>query len=275
MAFLNTIFRSLFDLLLLPFEQMAAWIPLTLLGFVLAVLALLTYKGFSDQDALERVKAKIAAGFYEIRLFNDNFGAIMRALGGLLKNNGLYVALSLVPLFVMLVPMVFVFAQLQFHYGYHGLEPGEPTTVTLTFDESVDSTAPPQIELAAPEGVRVESPAVWIPKLRQYAWRVVGEQEGRHQLRWTLAEGQVDKSLTVTDDYERISPVRYAKGFLNQLLYPAEPPIDGNLPVESITVAYEPMAVPFLGMEWPWWLVFFVTSIVFAFMIRERMGVTF
>jgi len=276
MAFINSILCSLFDLLLLPFDRLPAWIPLTLLAAAMAVAALLVYKKFSDQAALERVKARIAAGFYEIRLFNDNLTKILKALGGLLRNNGVYVALSLVPLLVMLLPMGLAFAQLQFHYGYHGLQPHQSTTVTMTFtDDAVSGSAPPSVELEAPEGVEIETPAVWIPSKRQLAWRVVGEQPGRFQLMWTLPEGKTDKSLVVSNEYQRISPVRYEKGLLHQLLYPAEPPIAAALPVHSITVGYASRSIPFLGLELPWWLIWFLMSVVVALMIRDRMGVTF
>ncbi len=286
MTFLNSILRGLFDLLLLPFSTLPGWIPLSLLGLPLAVVALLAYKQFSDQAAIERIKARISSGFYEIRLFNDDLPKILKALGGLLRNNAVYIALSLVPLVVMLIPMWFLFAQLQFHYGYHGLDPEQSTTVTMTLkEEAIRSTDAPQVALMAPDGVRVESPAVWIPTKRQLAWRVVGEKPGRYQLQWTLPDSltegagasniQVDKSLVVTDDFWRISPGRYAKSLSKLLLYPAEPPFDRTAPVESITVNYPVRGVSFLWVEMPWMLIPLLVSIVFAFMIRDRMGVTF
>ena len=36
----------------------------------------------------------------------------------------------------MIVPFVLIIAQLQFHYGYQGLEPGSPVLVKVELDET-------------------------------------------------------------------------------------------------------------------------------------------
>ena len=55
---------------------------------------------------------------FEIRLFNDDLRAMLRAQVEILRHNVTYLRLSLVPMLWMLVPLVLVIAQLQFHYGY-------------------------------------------------------------------------------------------------------------------------------------------------------------
>ena len=71
----------------------------------------------------------------------------------------------------------------------------------------------------------------------------------------------------------RRSPFRI-RGFLNELLYPAEEPLPAG-GFESITVDYPEVDVGVLGYQTHWMIVFFVLSIVFAFILRGPMGVTF
>ena len=84
-----------------------------------------SFKRTSNQTRLAAVKRQIHAALFEIRLFNDDLRAIFRAQREMLRHNLTYLRLSLVPMLWMIVPLVLVIAQLQFHYGYAGLEVGQ------------------------------------------------------------------------------------------------------------------------------------------------------
>ena len=70
MAGVNAILGVTFDLLLFPFRQLHPMVGLTVVSAIAAVLMLLGYRATSNQPAVEAVKRKIAAGLFEIRLFN-------------------------------------------------------------------------------------------------------------------------------------------------------------------------------------------------------------
>ena len=280
MSFLNAVLRGLFDLLLMPFRGMSPWVSLIPISLATAVLALLVYRRFSNQGALEAIKKQIAASFFEIRLFNDDLGAILRAQWDLLRNNGIYMALNLRPLLWMLLPMLILIFQLQVHYGYRGLVPGEPAVVSLTFSkETVGKPAQggprPRIELRSPEGLTLERGGVWIPSRRELAWRLVPQAEGRYELEFDIDGQELTKTVVVSRNVVRRSPVRFHSSFLNQLLNPAEAPIDDSLGVEAIRVAYPEAQVAFLGLRLHWMIVWLVLTMVFAFLLRKRFGVTF
>ena len=97
MSLINGILGPVFDLLLYPFRGMHPLVGLTVVSAIAAVGMLLGYKATSNQPAIERVKRKIAAGLFEIRLFNDDLYAILRAQGSILRNNLEYMRLNLVP----------------------------------------------------------------------------------------------------------------------------------------------------------------------------------
>jgi hypothetical protein len=128
---LNALLRPVFDALLSPFAALPAWVGLAVVSLVVSVAMLLVYKRLSNQTKLEQVKRQIYAGIFEIRLFNDDFRAILRAQGEILRHNLRYLGYSLVPMAWMLVPLLLVVAQLQFHYGYEGLKPGHPTLLKV------------------------------------------------------------------------------------------------------------------------------------------------
>jgi uncharacterized membrane protein (DUF106 family) len=277
MSFVNTILRTVFDGLLYPFRGLPPWVGLTLISLIAAIGILAIFKRTSNQDALEAVKRKIHAGLFEIRLFNDDLRAIMRAQFQILGNNLTYLRLSLFPMLFILPPLVLIMVQLQFHYGYSGLEIDAPVLLEVDFREGAVSEAPtaesePDIELVVPSGIRVETPAVWIPKKRQLAWRIAAEEPGDYEIGLVLDGETYTKAVRVSDIVVRRSPIRVAPGFLDQLLYPAEDPLPSAGPIQAITVGY-PEDPFFIGLpKWMW--IFFVLSIVFAFALRNKLGVT-
>ena len=276
MTLLNTFLRGVLDITLLPLRALPAWVSLSLYGLVMAVLALLVYKRCSNQRAIEDVKRRMAASIFEIRLFNDDLRAILRAQGVLLRDNMKYLGLNLVPLVVMLALMLPLFAHLQFVYGYEGLPVGKPAVVTVKLDqEALGERGRPVVDLRVPDGVRVETGPVWVQNRRELAWRLVGDRPGRYELALDLDGSETTKSVVVANGLTRRSPVRQQPGVWKQLLYPAEDPLPRDLPVESITLDYPERDVSLLGIEMHWSIAILILSLVIALALRKRFGVTF
>lgn len=284
MAFINAVLRTVFDALLFPFRGFPPLVGLTVVSLVTAIGMLLVFKATSDQDGLAAVKKKIHACLFEIRLFNDDLRAILRAQTELLRHNLTYMRFSLAPLAWMIIPFVLLIAQLQFHYGYHGVEPGESALVKVALDDAWTETVPveeadgftkPVARLEAPEGVKVTTPALWAAAQSELDWRIVGERPGDYDLTVHLGDETFTKKLHVRENatIRRMSPIRPDRSFLDQLIYPAEPPLPDG-PVHRITVTYPDAEVWFFGWTTHWLVVFFILSIVFAFALRNRFGVT-
>ncbi len=288
MSLLNALLARTFDLLLAPFRQLPPIAGLAVVSLVTAVGMLLIFKRTSDQRRLAAVKRQIHAAIFEVRLFNDDLRAIFRAQGEILRHNLTYLRLSLVPMLWMILPLFLVIAQLQFHYGYSGLRPGEPVLLKArmragsgamagTPREAVHaSTANPGFaaSLVAPAGIAVQTPAVWIPATREVIWRISPQSGGDYALQLQLGRESFTKSVRVSDAVVRRSPVRLEGGLLNQLLYPAEAPLPSDATVTSISVAYPERDISVFGFEMHWMIVFFALSMIFAFGLRKRFNVT-
>jgi hypothetical protein len=241
-------------------------------SLVAAVLMLLVFKATSNQPKLEAVKRQIHACLFEIRLFNDDLLAILRAQVEILRHNLRYLGLSLVPMLFMIVPLLLVIAQLQFHYGYEGLRPGQDFLLEVKL-AAPPGLSRPAASLEAPGGLVVETPPVFIPSQRELAWRVRATEWGDYQLRLRVDGQEYAKAVQVSKAVRRRSPVRLEAGFLNDLLYPAEEALPKGSLVTSISVQYPEASVSLLGWRVHWMVAFFVLSIVFAFALRGRFGV--
>jgi uncharacterized membrane protein (DUF106 family) len=272
MTWLNAAMGALVGAMLFPFQSLPPIVGLSVVSLAAAIGMLLVFRATSNQEAIAAVKRKIQAGIFEIRLFNDDLRAMFRAQVDILRHNLTYIRLSLAPMVWMIVPLVLIIAQLQFYYGYDGLGPGQNAVVKVVLQEGAASSVP-ALALEAPAGVRIETPMVWIPSLREAAWRVTAEQAGEYQLSVSLDGHAVTKQFRVSDQVGWRTPERLESSLVNQLLYPAEAPIDAAVPIEAIYVSYPERSVNLLGWETHWMIAFFVLSIVFAFALKKRFGV--
>ena len=276
MSSINAVLRLVFDLLLAPFAGLPPIVSLVVVSLPTAILMLLVFKRTSDQAALAAVKRHIHAGLFEIRLFSDDLRAIFRAQGEILRHNLTYLRLSLVPMVWILPPMVLLIAQLQFHYGYEGLRPAEATLLKVDLKPgSVAAGERPRAVLELPPGLEAQTEDVWLPAESQVAWRLAAEREGDFEVGVSIdGAPPVTKTVRVTADVVRLSPVRVDPNFLSQLIYPAEPPLPADGPIHAIHIDYEEREVSVLGLGMHWLIPFFALSIAFAFALRGWFKVT-
>src|SRR5436190_24142741 len=130
MTVVNGLFDRVFDLLLAPLRTTPPFVALAIVSLVTAILLLLVVRATSNQAAIGAAKRQIHADLFEIRLFNDDLLAILRAQMSIIRHNATYVRLSLVPMLWTIVPLAFVIAQLQAHFEYSGVEIGHSVLVT-------------------------------------------------------------------------------------------------------------------------------------------------
>jgi uncharacterized membrane protein (DUF106 family) len=273
MSLINTPLRALFDVLLSPFQGMSPWVTLLPISLITAVVLLLIFKRTSNQDAIDEVKGRIAAGLFEIRLFNDDLRTMFVAQGQILRRTLTYMRLSLVPMLWTLPPLILVIAQLQFHYGYDGFNPGDTTQLHVFLKDSAVDEAKPDVKITAPAGITIVEPAVWVPSLNEMVWRIEVEDRGSYELDIAFAGSTVTKLIDSTEAIVRRSPIR-SRGFVDELLYPGEPAMPADAPFESITLDMADAEISVLGFGLHWIIWFFLISIVFAFALRKPFGVT-
>jgi len=287
MSPVNAALRAVFDVLNAPFSGLPALVGVVAWSLVAAVAMLVVFKHTSDQERIAAVKKRIHACLFEIRLFNDDLGAIFRAQLEILRHNLVYMSLSFKPMLWMIVPLVLVIAHLQFHYGYRALRPGDRTILKVALVEgwqerlggaTAGAHVRPPVELRVPEGLRLETPGVWVPSLGELTWRLAAASWGDYQVEVRVGDEVYSKRVRVSDDLARLSPVRPSAAFLSQLTWPAEAPLPAGGPLEEISVTYPAGEIGLLGWhvqsEYAWMAAFFVLSIAFAFALKKRFGVT-
>jgi uncharacterized membrane protein (DUF106 family) len=278
MTTLNDLLRPIFDLLQLPLRGLPTVVGILIWSIPVGVFALWVFGKTSDQERIAAVKKRIFAALFEIRLFNDDLRAIMRAQWEILGHVLHYQALALKPMIFILPPLVLVMVQLHQFYGFRGLEPGDSVLLTVRLEpQSAPSDRRPQVSLELPPGLRAETDAVWVPALGELNWQLGVDAPGDYDFVVEVDETTYRKTVRATDRVDRLSPERPPRAFFDQLEWPSEKPLDRGGPVRSIAVAYPDRDVGIRGWHWSWryaWMVvFFVLTMVVALVLRKPMGV--
>ena len=275
MTTLNAVLVRVADAVLSPLAGLPPLVVMLALACVTALVVLGVMKVASNQARMTAAKRRIHADLLEMRLYNDDVRALLRAQGSLLRHNGAYIWLSLVPLLITALPLTLAIAQVQSWYGYTGLVPGQPTLVTA------DLRGPAPTVLPTLEGTALDDsaldvlgPAMYFPSLQQVVWRVMPRRPGAQVVRVQPAgAGTVEKSLYVGPGPARRSPSREGPDLVTQLLYPSEPPVPMDSPVAAIRVDYPERSLDVFGYEVHWLVVYLAASFVFVLALRKPLGV--
>ena len=120
----------LFDLALAPLDGLPPMAGLALLSLVTAVAILLAFKWTADQRRSSRPKRAMQAAIFEMRLFNDDLAAMLRAQGEVLRHTCVPAALACADA-VADCAHAGAALHMEFRFGYTGLAIGEAALVKV------------------------------------------------------------------------------------------------------------------------------------------------
>jgi uncharacterized membrane protein (DUF106 family) len=263
-----------FDAILTPFGGLHPWVGLAVVSVVTGVVMLLIFGKTSNQKKIGETKDKLKAYIMEMWIFRNDTLVMFSAIGNVVRSNLQYLRHSLRPLVFLFLPVLVIMVQLGIRYADEPLAPGDTAVVSVTLSEGA---VPSQtdLELVAPKGVRVISPALRIDSKGEVNWQIMADLSGHHQLAFETPGGTVHKSLEVGPEQKlgKVGAVKPRANSWNAFLYPTEPPIPGDSVIESIHVAYPHRELKLLGLTINWLLAFFIISVAAGFALKGVFGI--
>jgi hypothetical protein len=274
----NAVTSAVFDVLLAPMGEEHASFDLIFWSVAGGIVALIVYKYVSNQRGIQRAKNAIKVHLLEIRLFKEDIAQVLGATAKILLKNGLYLGHNMLPMLVMIVPMMTILFQLEAHYAFDPLPVGSVNLLTLKLDLSQPGV--PDTATGLAEAVRLEMPAglsLDAPPVRtaegEIAWRFRAERPGDYVVPIRVGEEVVEKRIAVGGPPRKV-PVLRTKS-LEGFLYPGEPALPGDSPVESVRLRYPERDLGWLpGGELGVLATFFGLSILSGFALKGLFGVT-
>jgi hypothetical protein len=151
---------------------------------------------------------------------------------------------------------------------------GETVLVSVAFTDAF-SLLQEDVALLPSAGLELETEALRIPALNEMSWRLRAKGAGDAWVDVQTEAGPVRKQVVIGEGMVRVSDRRVRAGFWNELLYPGEPPLPLESPVELIRVNSPPRPFEVAGIDLPWWLAFFVLTMIFGLAFGRVMRVSF
>jgi hypothetical protein len=271
-VWLNALTNPLGQILLAPAALLPGWLSATLVSVVTGVLLLAVFKYTSRQRSIKAVRSDIKAHLLALKLFKDSPRVTLRAQGRVMWGACRLLALSIVPMLVMLLPVCLLLAQLALWYQSRPLKVGDEAVITVKLGGKPGDPLP-AVQLQPNEALETTVGPVCVLSKREICWNVKATNAGDHRLTFLVDGKPVTKELAVGDGYMRVSTERPEWSWSDALLHPSEEPFAPDAPVQSITIDYpERTSWKILGIE-PWILYWFAVSMVAGLASRRMLNV--
>lgn len=266
---LNAVVNRLSSIVLAPVAWLPGWLSATLIAIVTGIVMLVVFKHTSNQPAIRQTRRRIKANLLALSLFKDELRVALRCQWSLVLGAGKLLALSVVPMLVMLVPMCLLLGQLAVWYQARPLAIGEQAVVTVTLAENV---SPADVTLVSSPGARVSTGPVRVPVKQMVCWKLEAVEAGCHEMEFQIEDQRVTKQVAIGDGFMPVSVKRPAGNVTDVVLHPRERPFSGDSPVQSIEVDFPERSSWTSGTD-SWLVYWFLTSLVAAFVARPMLKV--
>ncbi len=271
MQLIADVTNRLFDLLLAPFGGSAAW-AMTGVSVLAGAALLLLFKAVTPQERLAATRDRLVGHLYELGLYQDDLGVMLRIQRDLARANLRYLALTLPALAVFVPPLVLILAQLDARFAHRPPRPGEALLVTAVVAPGGEALLD-SLRLAVPAGVLLETPPVRDRAARSATWRVRPAAAGEFELAVQTPGGVWTKRLAAGGGLPRLAAVRERAGWRAALLNPAEPPLPGDAPLAAISLALPARQTSYAGVRLPWLAAFCIISLAAGLALKGPLRV--
>ncbi len=270
-TWINLLTNGLGRFLLAPIAVLPGWLSNTIISAVAGVVLLIIFKYTSNQSAIGRVRDNIKAHMLALKLFKDSMSVTFQAQGQVFKGALLLLLHAVRPMLVMIVPVALLLSQMGLWYQSRPLMVGEESVVTMKLNGDIEQPWP-NVNIASIPAAEVTIGPVHVFSQREVCWQIRALQNGYHDIKFQVAEEQVEKEVAIGDDFMRISAMRPGWRWGDILLHPAEEPFGPDSVVQSISIDYPDRLSRTSGTDW-WLVYFFVASMVFAFIFKPFLKV--
>ncbi|MDI6809300.1 MAG: hypothetical protein QME66_10005 [Candidatus Eisenbacteria bacterium] len=271
MDFISKIITWLLDLLVLPFGKTHHTLGLVWLSLLTGVGMAFVFKLTSNQEKIKKSKDRFKSFILEMRIYQDDLGAIFRAFLNSLKANLAYLRYIVVPFLVIIIPAAIIFMQLDERYGRRYIAPGSTTLVTIRLVRGADPYAVSSSITCSP-GVSLDAGPVRIREERELDWRLRVDSSGTHTVTISIDGHEYKIPLVAEPSYRMIGSTRAASSFIESFLHPAFPAIPKNSPIKTVKLRFPGASYPLLFWHVHWILIFLVYSLIGAAVVKFLVG---
>jgi|GEM_PF-144962 len=271
MEYIAKIINLIMDIVLVPAGKTHHAFGLAWLSVLTGIGMAYVFKATSSQQRIKAAKNRFKARILEMRIYQDDLFSILAAFFGSLRANLWYLSLTLKPLFIMIVPVIIIFMQMDERYARVNFSPGDETILSVRLAGGSDPMSD-AVTFECGEGVSVAAGPVRIPKLGEIDWRLRIDSPGTHTL--TLSAGGETYRIPVIAEksHRFVGAHRQASSVIEPLLHPGLPPIPQGSAIEAVRIEYPGTSYAFLYWHFHWIVIFVIYSLLGALAMKRLIG---
>jgi uncharacterized membrane protein (DUF106 family) len=240
------------------------------LSLVVGLVMVVVFGYTSDQKAIKVAKDQLKAHLLAVRLFRDQLPVVAGSYAKILRGTARYLRLAFMPLLYVIIPITLLIVQMDRYLGSTPIQVGGPFLVTVRANSA---DAMNGLSLDLPPEIVMTAPAVHVATENEVVWRLAARRDGDYEIKIVAGPDGVTKSVRVSSELARVSPVRLRRHFWERMFASGEPALPANGVLESIAVSYPERNIEIAGYEVNWIVLFFVLSMIAGFVFKELLGI--
>jgi uncharacterized membrane protein (DUF106 family) len=240
-----------------------------ILSVIVGLVMVVLFGYTSDQKAIKIAKDQLKAHLLAVRLFRDQLPVVAGSYAKILRGTGRYLRLAFMPLLYVIIPITILIVQLDRSLGSTAIQPGAPFLLTVRA-RNADTMSTLSLDL--PLQMDMTAPAVHVPAENEVVWRLEAQKQGDYEIEVVAGGENAAKTVRVSSELTRVSPVRLRGQFLERMLSSGEAALPDGA-IESISVSYPERNIDIAGYEMNWIWLFFILSMVAGFLFKELLGI--
>jgi hypothetical protein len=252
---INSIFRTLFAVLLSPLAGHSAFCSLISFSALASVLAIFLFERLSNRAARQQSLRRLGASLLAIRLYADEPRVVMQSLLGVVTANLQLLAAAAVPIAVMAPIFLLVYAQLNVFFGSTPLSVGVARVLTVRLTNLENGW--PDVEVKTPPFVTLDSPPVHVFDEKEISWRVRATEVSHGMLKIIIGNEVIEKTIDSRPWPRYFSSVRM-QSLAGAMQYPGESRLPPGL-IAEVRIVEPARPISYLGISlaWEWWFTIF------------------
>ncbi|MBI4145705.1 DUF106 domain-containing protein [Candidatus Woesearchaeota archaeon] len=185
------------------------WHPLAailLVSAVVSIVIVLSYKFFTDQGEMKRLKDELARFQKRMKELREHPEKMMELQKKAMAVNMQYMAKSMKPTLVTFIPILLVFGWMNAHFAFEPLSPGERFALSAVVQKGVSGN----VSIVVPDGLRASPSSAAIVDSKA-VFELSGEG-GKYLVTLASNGEEVDKEVIITTERKYSDVVQQYKG---------------------------------------------------------------
>ncbi len=275
------ILDKLTDYCVVPFAWCSDEVALVLLSFFVSVIVLAIFKRISNQENIQYHKNIIFGYILETGIFRDQIGRILVNQFNILKHNLVYLRYVATPFLILMLPIVFICIELDSRLGFQPFQNEQAFIIQATFSEESILNSPEivnTIRCESSDGITIETPPLRIPSEGSVFWRARVTNPAENSSVRLLVDhspGIIEKSVQTGSSNHQILPTISRSDTWTSFLFFYEKPMNKDYAIQTVKINYKRKDISLLSVKLPAVIWFFILTIVFGFIVKPFLRVSF